>query len=122
MENQFQITGSTPIAALNVSQFTDLIKNVISSENQPENVQPVNDLPEVIGKKQCAELTGYAVNTINKLICEKRIPYYKLGEAGTKGKVRFKRDEIRAWMTGNRIETASEFVQRNDLNLKSRRK
>lgn len=118
----FKITDSTPIAALNVSQFTDLIKNVISRENHVEKIQPVDELPEVIGKKECSKLTGYAVNTINKLICDKKIPYYKIGEAGTKGKVRFRRDEIRAWMTGNRIETASEFVQRNDLNLKSRRK
>ncbi len=118
----FKITDSTPIAALNVSQFTDLIKTVIGRENQSENNQPVEDFPEVIGKNECSKLTGYAVNTINKLICDKKIPYYKIGEAGTKGKVRFRTDEIRAWMTGNRIETASEFVQRNDLNLKNRRK
>lgn len=118
----FKISDSTPIAALNVSQFTDLIKTVINQENQVDKIQPAEELPEVIGKKECAQLTGYAVNTINKLICDKKIPYYKIGEAGTKGKVRFRRDEIRAWMTGNRIETASEFVKRNDLNLKSRRK
>ena len=117
----FKITNSTPIAALNVSQFTDLIKTVISKENQVEKFQPAEDLPEVIGKNECSHLTGYKVSTINKMICEKKIPFYKIGKIGTKGKVYFKRDEIRAWMTGNRIETASEFVERNELNLKSRR-
>jgi excisionase family DNA binding protein len=88
----FKINEDTPIAALTVGQFKSIIAEVI---NGIDLKKIENIYPEIIGKKQVAELTGYALNTINKMVCEKRIPYYKPGG----GKVTFKRDEIRAWMT-----------------------
>ncbi|NDP20798.1 MAG: helix-turn-helix domain-containing protein [Paludibacter sp.] len=67
------------------------------------------DFPETFGKKECAKLTGYAVNTINKMICERAIPFYKRN-----AKVIFKKCEIEEWMLANRIQTVEEFIEEKE--------
>lgn len=109
----FEINENTPIAALTIRQFRELIGEILKPD------PPKEELPEIIGKKQCKELTGYAVNTINRLICDKKIPFYKMGEVGGNGRVYFKRDEVIAWMTKSKIKTTKITSRKAQIRNKS---
>lgn len=115
MENKFQITNETPLAALTIGQFKELIGSII--QPQPIIQTKQNSFPETFGKKECSQLSGYAVNTINKMICEKTIPFYKKN-----ARVIFKRDEIEAWLLSNRVQTVEEFIEEKEKNQCLRRK
>lgn len=110
METKFQPTNETPLAALTIGQFKELLGTMIQS---PPNIQTQQEsFPETFGKKECSQLTGYAVNTINKMICEKAIPFYKRN-----AKVLFKKNEIEAWLLSNRIQTVEEFIVEKENKL-----
>ena len=59
----------SPLAALTISQFKELMGEMIPP--QPIQQASNSDFPATFGKNECSQLTGYAVNTINKMICEK---------------------------------------------------
>lgn len=99
------IKNETPLSFLTVGELKELIMDLIDTKISLSNS---TGLPEVFGKKECSELTGYSIHTINKMICDKTIPYYKPGH-----KVIFKRDEIMAWLLKNKIETVDEFLSNN---------
>lgn len=46
---------------------------------------------------QLAEYLGLAVQTCRKMVCYRKIPYYKIG-----GAVRFDREEIEKWLEEKR--------------------
>jgi len=114
METKFQPTNDTPLAALTIGQFKELLETTI----QPKAIIQASEktFPETFGKKECSQLTGYAVNTINKMICEKAIPFYKRN-----AKVLFRRDEIEAWLLANRIQTVEEFIEEKENHLSNGR-
>jgi excisionase family DNA binding protein len=110
METKFQPTNETPLAALTIGQFKDLLGDMV----KPQLIVQTNQesFPETFGKNECSQLTGYAVNTINKMICEKAIPFYKRN-----AKVLFRREEIEAWLLANRIQTVEEFIVEKENKL-----
>jgi excisionase family DNA binding protein len=110
METKFQPTNETPLAALTIGQFKELLGDMVKP--QPISQSEKKVFPETFGKKECSELTGYAVNTINKMICEKAIPFYKRN-----AKVLFRREEIEAWLLANRIQTVEEFIGEKENQL-----
>ena len=110
METKFQPTNETPLAALTIGQFKELFGTMILPQPIIQSKQEI--FPDTFGKKECSLLTGYAVNTINKMICEKTIPFYKRN-----AKVIFKRDEIEAWLLANRIQTVEEFIEEKENTL-----
>lgn len=113
MEATFTITEQTPIAALTIGQFKELFQQMASTLMP----QPKDDIPDIFGKSTCVKLTGYSLNSINRFICEKKIPYYK-----SFGKVFFKKVEIIDWLLCNRVETSEEFCERKDTELLKRKK
>ncbi|MBP6661604.1 MAG: helix-turn-helix domain-containing protein [Paludibacter sp.] len=115
METKFQPTNETPLAALTIGQFKELVGSMI--QPQPIIQSKENSFPETFGKKECSQLSGYAVNTINKMICEKAIPFYKKN-----ARVIFKREEIEAWLLSNRIQTVEEFIEEKENSLTNGRK
>ena len=114
METKFQPTNETPLAALTIGQFKELIGTMI--QPQPDLPIKKESFPETFGKNECSQLTGYAVNTINKMICEKAIPFYKRN-----AKVLFRREEIEAWLFANRIQTVEEFIGEKEYKLSNGR-
>lgn len=58
----------------------------------------------VLGVEEASMLTGYTVKGIYTLTSEKRIPHYKKN-----GKLYFKKDELEAWMTENKVLTQREI-------------
>lgn len=61
----------------------------------------------VLTIEEAALLTGYAVKGIYQLTSEKRIPHYKKN-----GKLYFKKEELEAWMTENKVLTEAEVNSR----------
>jgi excisionase family DNA binding protein len=114
METKFQPTNETPLAALTIGQFKELIGTMIQPQPGPQSKQ--KSFPDTFGKNECSQLTGYAVNTINKMICEKAIPFYKRN-----AKVLFRREEIEAWLLANRIQTVEEFIEEKENKLSNGR-
>jgi hypothetical protein len=110
METKFQPTNDTPLVALTIGQFKEIISIIVQPQQNPQTKQ--ESFADTFGKKECSQLTGYAVNTINKMICEKAIPFYKRN-----AKVIFKRDEIEAWLLANRIQTVEEFIEEKENQL-----
>lgn len=110
METKFQPTNETPLAALTIGQFKELLGDMVKP--LPALQSQCEYFPDTFGKKECSKLTGYAVNTINKMICEKAIPFYKRN-----AKVLFRKDEIEAWLLSNRIQTVEEFIEEKENQL-----
>jgi len=110
METKFQPTNETPLAALTIGQFKELIVTMVQPQQIIQTKQ--ESFPDTFGKNECSQLTGYSVNTINKMICEKKIPYYKKN-----AKVIFKRAEIEDWLLSNRIQTVEEFLEQKENQL-----
>ena len=110
METKFQPTNETPLAALTIGQFKDLLGEMVKPQLVVQTKQ--ESFPDTFGKNECSKLTGYAVNTINKMICEKAIPFYKRN-----AKVLFRREEIEAWLLANRIQTVEEFIEEKENQL-----
>ena len=114
METRFQPTNETPLAALTIGQFKELIGTMV--QPQPNIQSQKEPFPETFGKKECSLLTGYAVNTINKMICEKAIPFYKKN-----ARVIFKKNEIESWLLSNRVQTVEEFIELKENQLSNGR-
>lgn len=110
METKFQPTNETPLAALTIGQFKDLLGEMVLP--QPATQSQQESFPGTFGKNECSKLTGYAVNTINKMVSEKTIPFYKRN-----AKVLFRRDEIKAWLLANRVQTVEEFIEEKENQL-----
>ncbi|MEI6751854.1 MAG: helix-turn-helix domain-containing protein [Paludibacter sp.] len=107
METKFQPTNETPLAALTIGQFKELMGTMV--QPQPVIQTKQESFSDTFGKNECSQLTGYSVNTINKMICEKAIPFYKRN-----AKVLFRRDEIEAWLLANRVQTVEEFIEEKE--------
>ncbi len=116
MNHKFQFSSETPWAAITIGQFKEIIGEIIKVDSTKEQTNSP-DFPETFGKKECSQLTGYAVNTINKMICERTIPFYKKN-----ARVIFKKSEIEEWLLSNRILTNEEFIANAENNLMCRRK
>lgn len=114
MEAKFQPTNETPLAALTIGQFKDLLGEMVKPQLVVQSKQEL--FPDTFGKNECSKLTGYAVNTINKMVSEKTIPFYKRN-----AKVIFKKDEIEAWLLANRIQTVEEFIEEKENQLSNGR-
>ena len=114
METKFQPTNETPLAALTIGQFKELIGKIV--QPQPIIQTEQESLTNTLDKKKCSLLTGYSVNTINKMICEKKIPYYKKN-----ARVIFKKNEIESWLLSNRIQTVEEFIELKENQLSNGR-
>lgn len=73
---------------------------------------------EVFDIDEVCWYTGFKKCTIREYVRERKIPYYKLDN----GALRFKKDEIMAWLTNNRIATQEELDERANhilLNMNS---
>ena len=77
----------------------------------------MEDYPEVFGIDICSELIGQSKHTIYKLTSHKEIPCYR-AESGRI--LRFRRDEIIAWMMAKRQETKQEFIESMELGFTAR--
>lgn len=108
-----EVTTNTPLAALTVGQFLDLVKEQTKSTESitPETVQ--RTFPEVMTKRQVAEFSGYAYNTINQYVSEGKIPYFRAAHGGRK--ILFRKKEIEEWLFSNKNETIQEFKERFDI-------
>ena len=92
------------------------VKNEQQKNNRP--LKRIEDYPEVFGVDLCCELTGYAKHTIYKLTCANEIPCCRSGSNGRK--LKFRRDEIKEWLTARKQETKDEFIKRKESELASR--
>ncbi len=110
METRFQPTNETPLAALTIGQFKELMITMV--QPQPIIQLKQDSFTDTLDKKKCSLLTGYSVNTINKMICDKKIPYYKKN-----ARVIFKKNEIEDWLLSNRIQTVEEFIEEKEKQL-----
>jgi len=79
-------------------------------------VQP-SEIPPIYGVKTCKEVTGFAIPTIYRNTSKNLMPHYRRD-----GKLFFKRDEIYAWMTENRVKTNSQFLDEVDEKFSANRK
>ena len=88
-------------------------------EKQKNNrpLKRMEDYPEVFGIDICSELIGQSKHTIYKLTSHKEIPCYR-AESGRI--LRFRRDEIIAWMMAKRQETKQEFIESMELGFAAR--
>lgn len=97
--------GVVPTEGKNEKQKTDRL------------LKRIEDYPEMFGVDVCSELIGQSKHTIYKLTSHKEIPYYHT----ERGRIlRFKRDEIIAWMTSKRQTTKQEAIESMELGFVTR--
>jgi excisionase family DNA binding protein len=111
-----------PLYALTVGEYITLNRQLFSEQTSRENInskkfpdQEKNDI--LIG--EASKLTELSVPTIRTKCHLNQIPYYK--PEGTKY-LRFKRDELKAWMASRKINSQSEADQEMNQYLISKRK
>lgn len=101
--------------------FEDAIKKIVYDavrtvfehvQSKPEK----KEIPPIFGIDICEEVTGLARPTIYRNTSKKLMPHYLRD-----GKLLFKRDEIYAWLTENRIKTKSELIQELDEEFVAKR-
>lgn len=68
---------------------------------------------EVMNFKQCLKLTGFSNGYLYKLTSERTIPHYKRGKF-----VFFNRNEVKAWLLENKVETIEEIKARIETDKK----
>ncbi len=103
MNSKLNYQECTPIAALSVGDFRELILSILPT--MPTEQLKKESYTETFGKQECSQMTGYTVNTISKMVSARTIPFYKRN-----AKVIFVRDEIRAWLLSKRVGTVEEFI------------
>lgn len=110
----FVFSDNTPIAALTLGQFKSILPSIISRcfPQFPKG----DNTKEILTKTECAELTGFSINTINKYVSEKKIPHYKKG-----ARVLFRQDEITEWLLSHKVQTIEEFCNSKDEELLNRK-
>lgn len=59
---------------------------------------------ELLDVDGAAKMTGYSKSHIYKLSSERLIPHFKLGS-----RILFNEDDLKAWMTQDRVKTKSEI-------------
>ena len=57
----------------------------------------------MIDKRQAKDILGLSLPTINRLVSQRKIPFYKLG-LGEKSAVRFKPSDLRKWLEAFRVD------------------
>jgi predicted DNA-binding transcriptional regulator AlpA len=102
-----------PLFTLTVGEYINLNKQLISTFEKNLNQQqiPTNQEKNEILIEEASIITGLAVSTIRTKCHLNEIPYNK--PKGTKF-LRFKRDELIAWMNSIKLKTFKE--EENDLN------
>ncbi|MFC4665761.1 helix-turn-helix domain-containing protein [Falsiporphyromonas endometrii] len=58
---------------------------------------------EYMGVKEVANMLGYKITYIYKLVMDKKIPYYKLGKSKA-SRLRFDKSELLEWMTSKKVK------------------
>jgi len=101
--------------------FEDALKRIVYDAVRTvfEHVQQKpekKEIPSFFGIEICEAETGLAKSTIYRNTSKNLMPHYRRD-----GKLIFKRDEIYAWMTENRVKTKSEFSAELDNKLTKRR-
>lgn len=75
------------------------------------------EVPPVYGVDTCSEETGLSRPTIYRNTSKNLMPHFKRD-----GKIYFKRDEIYAWMTENRVKTQFESIKEMDEQFTSKKR
>ena len=114
METKFQPTNETPLAALTIGQFKDLLGEMVLP--QPATQSQQESFPGTFGKNECSKLTGYAVNTINKMVSEKTIPFYKRNAKSFSVETRLKHGY---WLTGYKL--SKNLLKKRRINFLTER-
>lgn len=112
MEKKNNIDPNTPIACLTYGQFISAIKE---SLQEP----PKKELPKFLTVPQLAELTGYAIATINIKNSKKEIPgsIKRGGKGGRGGRVLFETEKILEWIKSDAVKTRGERLQELEDNF-----
>ena len=71
--------------------------------HQQSNIRPV-PVKQILNVDEAAEVTGLAKQTIYGLTSRREIPHFKRGKA-----LRFRFDELQAWLLANRQKTVDEI-------------
>jgi excisionase family DNA binding protein len=75
------------------------------------------EVPTLFGIDICCDVTELSKPTIYRNTSKNLMPHYRRD-----GKLLFKRDEIYAWMTENRIVTQDEYLKSLDSKLINKKK
>jgi len=103
------------------SYFEDALKRIVYDAVRTvfEQVQlkpEKKEIPLIYGIDICKEVTGLAKPTIYRNTSKNLMPHYRRD-----GKLLFKREEVYAWMTENKVKTQSEFLQELDSKLTNKK-
>lgn len=93
MENPFEL----------ILKKLDTIEQLLRNAPQPI-FQTKADVREVLNLEQAAEYVSLSKSAIYKKTSERNIPHFKKGK-----KLYFKRFELDAWLTGEKVDTNAEI-------------
>ena len=110
-----EISESTPLALLTVSQFLELVKKATPKEDQVPKEEPKEDR---VGIDEISEMTGLSKSAIYKMTMLNDIPHRKFGN-----RLIFSRTAIKDWLeqqTKSKV-TRQEKAARRLANLAAKR-
>ena len=80
-------------------------EKVLSELQELKNITLIG-VKKALTMNDCALLTGLSKSHLYKLVCQKKLPYWK-SEGGKL--TYFDRDELNSWMLKHRIKTSDEL-------------
>jgi excisionase family DNA binding protein len=99
MENPFEIIIEK------LDNIETLLKQIFNTRNGSEI--PLSNTNEIMNLEQLAMYVNQSKSAMYKQTANRTIPFYKNGK-----RVYFKKSEIDAWLTKNKISTADEIEEK----------
>ena len=104
------LTKLPPNIKLEVSKADlEAFAHSLLASQQPSDTPSV-PAKQILNVEEAAALTGLAKQTVYGLTSRREIPHFKRGKA-----LRFRYDELQAWILANRQKTVDEISSENPL-------
>jgi excisionase family DNA binding protein len=104
------LTALPPNIKLEVSKADlEAFAHLLLDSQKPADT-PSIPVKQILNVKEAAALTGLAMQTVYGLTSRREIPHFKRGKA-----LRFKHDELQAWLLANRRKTVEEISRENPV-------
>ena len=113
---RYEYDSDIPFAAMSIKDAYEMMRKAARAEIKSLIRDNATDsYPHIYDVKECAKVTGYAVNTLRKKVHLREIPYIKRD-----GKVLFVHEEVMNWLLENQMPISKDMMEQKDAILLNR--
>ncbi len=90
-----------------IENFEGYFKEIIRRQNDLEQIIQNQQANQLLNVNEVSKITGFAKQTIYQKVCNKSIPFYKIGRS-----TRFRRSEIMNWIENKENKLKINFINK----------